>query len=127
MRFLMFILTLIVWGCIPVVTIDEQIVSKQLQFIQNGQTSASEITSLFGEPNYKYENGQIIIYSMCPGKNGQLQQIKRGKCGADETHEGQLVGMYREESLDKVLAIYNLVIVFDTEGVLSEHRLLRIR
>jgi hypothetical protein len=128
---LLLIFVIVAFGCTPVVTINDVVVGDQLSFLQDGKTKKSEIDAVLGEPQSTYENGRIIVFLMCPGRDGQLVMLHRSGgrsiCGDGEIYKDEHLGFQRKASLDEVVAIYNLVLVFDINGVVEQHNLIRTR
>lgn len=117
-------------GCNPVVAINEAVVEDQLSFLKDGVSKKSEIEAVLGQPQILYENGRIIVYLMCPGRNGQLVMFHRSGgcsiCCDENIYDDKKTGFLGIKTI-KAFAMYNLVLVFDNNGVVEQHNLIRTR
>ena len=89
-----------------IVKINEKEGNKLLPFIQDGITIKQEVLSRLGNPIESYEGGRIIIYFVVEQSGSQLEVLN-----------------YEKNNYSKVVAIYQLVLVFDPNNVLEKHSL----
>ena len=106
-RFAAFIIVSLILGCSHyVVKIDDKEADNLLPFIRDGITIKQEIVSRLGNPVESYEDGRIIIYIMADRGRNRLEIIN-----------------YEKKDYSKVIATYQLVLVFDSNNVLEKHSL----
>lgn len=77
-----------------------------LDFIQDGQTTKEDVLLRLGEPNALYEDARILTYRLSQDEKGWI-----------------LLGPTKGWSE----AFVNLVLVFDSQGVLRRHSQVKVR
>jgi len=84
-------------------------------FLKPGQTSREEAVRRLGDPTGKFQGGVILTYSMEPAPYHGLKPVRR----EPSLRNGPFLGW--EE------AVYSLVLVFDSESLLREFSLVKVR
>jgi hypothetical protein len=88
-------------GCLSIVKpMGDETASQWIPFIRDGTTTLEEVRNRMGEPSDTYEDGRVLIYWMC-------EEGKRLRSGKD----------------CKTGHTFNLVLVFEADGVLERHSL----
>ena len=77
-----------------------------LEFIQDGQTTKEDVLLKLGEPNAMFENARILTYRLSKDEKGWV-----------------LLGPTKGWGE----AFVNLVLVFDSQGVLRRHSQVKVR
>lgn len=89
---------------------------QRIAFLADGLTKRAEVMSQLGDPSAVYEAEHILIYRM----DEDLRVISfRGIDAEDRTRPKELTRWTQ--------VFHNLVLDFDSTGVLETHRLLRVR
>lgn len=90
-------------GCVGLKT---QGSSTLLEFINDGQTSRTDVILKLGEPSASLESGRILTYRIGGDAQGYfIRETKNSWAGTN----------------------YSLVFVFDAQGILQSHSLVRVR
>ena len=98
------LVNLLLLGCMAVKNINS---ATLLEFIDEGQTSRTDVILKLGEPSASLESGRILTY----------------RIGGD-AQEGYFI---RETKSSWSNTNYSLVFVFDAQGILQSHSLVRVR
>lgn len=102
---LLFLLALIltgsiVAGCSTIRPVDAPTLRRYEGFIQDGSTTRQEIENRLGNAQSVYESGRILIYHVYLHKDGRMSLTRSGTCHA-------------------------CVLVFDKDGTLERHSLVK--
>ncbi len=101
------IAALIVASCAKVIRpADQQVVAEHLDFLREGQTTRQEVIKHLKSPLNEYEQGGIVSYILVENDDGQLE-VMRGNLIAKPP-------------------IYNLVISFGANDIITRFSLLRL-
>jgi outer membrane protein assembly factor BamE (lipoprotein component of BamABCDE complex) len=101
------IATLVLSSCSTVIgPVEPQVVAEHLAYLREGQTTRQEVIEHLGSPLQEYEQGGIVSYVLLENSDGQFEVI-RGRVIAKPP-------------------IYNLVLSFGADGVLTRLSLLRL-
>jgi len=104
--FLLFIGVFILGCSHHIVGINGEEAGKLLPFVKDGTTIKQEVIRRLGRPTESYENGRIIIYLMVHRRGHPLE-------------------VFNTENKDnsRIVGTYQLILVFDRDGVLDRHSL----
>ena len=119
MRVAIILFLIVISGCTATPTtriIEDQPNSNQMPFIRDGITVRAEVHAQLGEPASTYEDERIVTYWLEKDEAEELvvantRHLKKG----------------RSESIMEEVGLYDLVLVFDSNGVLERHSFVLIR
>ena len=101
------IAALVVSSCSTVIApVDPQVVAEHLAFLREGETTRQEVIQHLGNPLNEYEQDATVSYLLVENSDGQFEAV-RGLVIAKPP-------------------IYNLVLSFGPDGVLTRLSLLRL-
>ena len=89
---------------------------KRIAFLTDGQTNRAEVLSRLGDPSTVFGVERILIYRL----DGRLDVVPFKSVDAED----------RSRAFERTRwtqVFHNLILVFDSTGVLQTHRLLRVR
>lgn len=96
----------------PIVAVDENVIAEKFKFIRVGKTSREEILGRLGTLVHSYEGDRILTFSFQEDTNGRSHIVTRPLGDSGPT--------WRRD-------IHTVVLIFDAEGILEKHSLIRIR
>ena len=107
--FVVVLAVLIFIGCSKsIVQVDESEASILLPMIQDGITTKQELRQRLGDPFESYNDGLIIIYFVADRGADKLEVINN-----------------EQQNYSWAIAVYQLVLVFDSNYVLTRHSLVQ--
>ncbi|UCF68885.1 MAG: hypothetical protein JSV80_06245 [Acidobacteriota bacterium] len=81
-----------------------------IAFLLDGETAREQVAARLGQPSAQFENGRIMTYRL-----DRKFRVLSLRSRDDSEHAG-----WQQ-------ARYSLVLIFDDQGILARHRLLRVR
>lgn len=90
--------------------------SREIAALIDGQTTRDRVVEQWGEPSSTFEDGRILSYRL----DGRFEVVRLVERRSD-------AGSRSDSPSRWTNAVYDLVLAFDSAGVLETHRLLRIR